>query len=137
MHLVSKAWILFFRVSKQDLCFTAIEEDERGKRLTEHELACKADGVAPLDPVHDLTVHCHDTHFHVVSPINIFRERGRGERGRLRARRERERLCIVCVYTVRNSTQRRGGRERECMHGYPSVCLYVYVHEYNSTQSDG
>ena len=27
MHLVSKAWILFFRVSKQGSCFTAVEED--------------------------------------------------------------------------------------------------------------
>ena len=33
MHLASKAWILFFRVSKQGPCFTAIEEDEGDKRL--------------------------------------------------------------------------------------------------------
>ena len=33
MHLVSKAWILFFRVSKQGPRFTAIEEDGGDKRL--------------------------------------------------------------------------------------------------------
>ena len=42
---------LFFRVSKQGPCFTAIEEDGGDKRLVELELACEADGVAPLDPV--------------------------------------------------------------------------------------
>ena len=40
MHLVSKAWILFFRVSKQDPCFTAIEDDGGDKRLVELELIC-------------------------------------------------------------------------------------------------
>ena len=39
-----------FRVSKQAPCFTAIE-DGGDKRLVELELACKADGVAPPDPV--------------------------------------------------------------------------------------
>ena len=52
MHLVSKAWILFlFRVSKQGPCFTAVEEDGGEKKLVEFEFACKADGVAPPDPV--------------------------------------------------------------------------------------
>ena len=51
MHMVSKAWILFFRVSKQDTCFTTVEEEECDKRLVELELACKADSVAPPDPV--------------------------------------------------------------------------------------
>ena len=50
-YLVSKAWILFVRVSKQDPCFTAAEEDEGDKRLVELELACRADGVAPPDSV--------------------------------------------------------------------------------------
>ena len=47
MHLVSKGWILFFRVSKQGPCFTALEVDGGDKRLVELELACKADCVAP------------------------------------------------------------------------------------------
>ena len=53
MHLVSKAWILFFRVVKQGPgpCFTALAEDGGDKRLVELELACKADGVAPPDPI--------------------------------------------------------------------------------------
>ena len=51
MHLVSKAWILFFRVSKQGPCFTAVEDDGDDKRLVELELARKADGVALPDPV--------------------------------------------------------------------------------------
>ena len=33
MHLASKAWILFFRVSKQGPCFTVTEEDGGDKRL--------------------------------------------------------------------------------------------------------
>ena len=32
-------------------CFTDIEEDGSDKRLEELELACKADGVAPPDPI--------------------------------------------------------------------------------------
>ena len=51
MHLVSKAWILFFRVSKQALCFTAVEKDGGEKRRVQLELACKADGAALPDPV--------------------------------------------------------------------------------------
>ena len=49
MPLVSKAWIFspIFRVSKQDLCFTFIEEDGGDKRLV--RLACKADSIAPAD----------------------------------------------------------------------------------------
>ena len=42
---------LFFRVSKQGPCFSAVEEDGRDKRLVELEPACKADGVAPPDPL--------------------------------------------------------------------------------------
>ena len=41
----------FLRVSKQGPCFTAIQKDGCDKRLVELELACKADGVAPPDPV--------------------------------------------------------------------------------------
>ena len=41
----------FFRVSKQGPYFTAVEENEGDKRLVELELARKADGVAPPDPV--------------------------------------------------------------------------------------
>ena len=44
-HMISKAWI-FFRVDKQGLCLTAVEEDGDDKRL-----ACEVDGVAPPDPV--------------------------------------------------------------------------------------
>ena len=51
MHSVSKAWIPFFRVSKQGPCFTAIEEDGGDKRLAQLELACNADDVAPPYPV--------------------------------------------------------------------------------------
>ena len=40
-----------FRVRKQGPCFTAVGEDGGDKRLVELELACKADGVAPPDPV--------------------------------------------------------------------------------------
>ena len=47
----SKAWILFFRVSKQGPCFTAIEKDGGDKKLVELGLACKADGIAAPDPV--------------------------------------------------------------------------------------
>ena len=50
-HLVLKAWILFFRVSKQGPCFTAIEKDGGDKKLVELGLACKADGIAAPDPV--------------------------------------------------------------------------------------
>ena len=49
-HLVSKAWVLFFRVSKQGPCFTVIEEDGDDKRLVELELARKANDVAQPDP---------------------------------------------------------------------------------------
>ena len=42
---------LFFSVNKQGPCFTATEEDVSNKRLVELELACKADGVALLNPV--------------------------------------------------------------------------------------
>ena len=41
----------FFRVSKQGPCFSAVEEDGGDKRLVELEVACKAVGVALLDPV--------------------------------------------------------------------------------------
>ena len=41
----------FFRVSEQGSCFTSIEEDGGDKGLVEPELACRADGVAPPDPV--------------------------------------------------------------------------------------
>ena len=47
---VSKAWILL-RVSEQNPCVTAIEEDGGDKRLVELEPACEADGVAPPYPV--------------------------------------------------------------------------------------
>ena len=46
-----KSLDLFFSVSKQDACFTVVEEDGGDKRLVELELACKEDGVAPPDPV--------------------------------------------------------------------------------------
>ena len=36
---------------KHGPCFTAVEEDVGGKRLAELELACKADSIAPPDPV--------------------------------------------------------------------------------------
>ena len=48
----------FFRVSKQGPCFTAVEENGGDKRLVELELACKADGVAPLNPV-ESGHYCH------------------------------------------------------------------------------
>ena len=32
-------------------CFIAVDDDRGNKRLVELELACKADGVAPPDPV--------------------------------------------------------------------------------------
>ena len=41
----------FFRVNKQGPCFTALQEGGSDKRLVEFELACKADGVPPPDPV--------------------------------------------------------------------------------------
>ena len=40
-----------FRVSKQGPCFTAIDEDGSDKSLVQLELACKAYGVVPPDPV--------------------------------------------------------------------------------------
>ena len=46
-----KAWILFFRVSKQGPCFTAGEEDGGDKRLVQLELVSEGDGAAPPDPV--------------------------------------------------------------------------------------
>ena len=51
MHLVSEAWILCFRISKQGPRFTAVEEDGGDKRLVDLVLACKADGVASPDHV--------------------------------------------------------------------------------------
>ena len=51
MHLVSKAWILFFRVSKQVTCVTTTEEDGDGKRPVQIERACEADVVALPKPV--------------------------------------------------------------------------------------
>ena len=42
---------LVFRISQQVPCFTAVDEDGCDKRLAEVELSCKADGVAPPDPV--------------------------------------------------------------------------------------
>ena len=39
------------RVSKQGLCFTALQEDGGFKRLVELEISCKADGVGPPDHV--------------------------------------------------------------------------------------
>ena len=44
-------FFLFFRVSKQAPGFTATEENGGNKRLVQLELAYKADGVAPPDPV--------------------------------------------------------------------------------------
>ena len=41
---------IFFRVSKQGPCFTAIEEDGGDKRSVQLELACEADAVAQTDP---------------------------------------------------------------------------------------
>ena len=37
--------------SKQDPCFTSVEEDGGDKRLVQLELACEVDGFAPPDPV--------------------------------------------------------------------------------------
>ena len=45
MHLVSKACIFSFRVSKQGTCFTAVEDNGGDNRLVELKLACKANGV--------------------------------------------------------------------------------------------
>ena len=42
MHLVSKAQILFFRVSEQGPCFTAMEEDGADMRLVELELRLRS-----------------------------------------------------------------------------------------------
>ena len=54
---------LLFRVSKQGPYFTTIVEDGGDRRLAELELVCKADGVAPPDPVQ--SGHCcnPDAHF--------------------------------------------------------------------------
>ena len=41
----------FSRASKQDPCFTSVEEDGGDKRLVQLELACEVDGFAPPDPV--------------------------------------------------------------------------------------
>ena len=41
----------FFAVSKQGPCFTATEEDGGDKKTLQLEVACEADGVAPLDPI--------------------------------------------------------------------------------------
>ena len=49
--MVSKAWIVFFRVSKQGSCFTAIEGDEDDKMLVQLELACEVGDVALPDLV--------------------------------------------------------------------------------------
>ena len=43
--------LLHFSVRKQGPCFTDIEEDGGDKRLVQLELAYKADGAAPPDPV--------------------------------------------------------------------------------------
>ena len=53
MHLVSKAWILFFpsRVSKQGPFFKATKMDGGDKTPVQLEVACEADGLAPPDPV--------------------------------------------------------------------------------------
>ena len=40
-----------FSVSMQGPCFTAVKEDGGDGKLVELELACKADGVVPPDPV--------------------------------------------------------------------------------------
>ena len=40
----------FLRVSKQDPCFTAIEETGDNKTLAQLELACEADDGASLEP---------------------------------------------------------------------------------------
>ena len=45
------SFFLFFRVSEHGPCFTSVEEDAGGKRLVELELVCKADSIAPPDPV--------------------------------------------------------------------------------------
>ena len=42
---------LVFSVSKQGLCFTAIEEDGGNKRLVQLEHAVEAHGIAQSDPV--------------------------------------------------------------------------------------
>ena len=47
---IGDAWILF-SISVYSPCFTAIEDNGSDKRLAQLELACKTDGVAPLDPV--------------------------------------------------------------------------------------
>ena len=42
---------VFWSVSKQSPCFTAVEQEEGVLRLVQIELACEVDGVAPPDPV--------------------------------------------------------------------------------------
>ena len=51
MHLVWKAGILFFSVSKQGPRLTTIEEDGGEEGLLHLEVAYEDDGVEPLDPV--------------------------------------------------------------------------------------
>ena len=53
----SGAWLqkpgsvpFFFRVSKQNPCFTAVEKDGGDNRLVQLKLACEADGVPSPDP---------------------------------------------------------------------------------------
>ena len=55
MLMASKAWI-FFQSQQAGSMFTAIEENGGDKRLVKLELACKADGVSPPDPV--MSGHC-------------------------------------------------------------------------------
>ena len=51
--------ILFFWVSKQGPCFTAIEEVGGDKMIVELELACRGDGVAQPDPIQSgYCCHC-------------------------------------------------------------------------------
>ena len=44
-------FFFFLRVSKQGSCFTAVKKNEGFKTLVQLKLVCKADGVAPPDPV--------------------------------------------------------------------------------------
>ena len=48
---VSNTWTLFFRVSKQGPCLTAMEEDGEDKRSVQPELVCEAYHVDSPDPV--------------------------------------------------------------------------------------
>ena len=70
MRLALKAWILFFRVSKQDPCFTAIEEEGGDKRLVELDLTCKAGGVAPR--YFKLVTSCTFWPFMLISALVLF-----------------------------------------------------------------